>query len=163
MRADEPAVLAAFALAPSDGNGRLLILRTRDGYAELSVHDADCGAWLLDAELPGAGTVAAIKSTDEPGVLVLSDTDWLRPLGAWRLDLRSGRVTPAEPSSRLLPGITVTRTTYRSGDDTEVPVTVPAPAGPRVPRPAILSCYGGWPAASWPSRGCAAANAGGGQ
>ncbi|MGK8557517.1 prolyl oligopeptidase family serine peptidase [Nocardia gipuzkoensis] len=144
VRADEPAVLAAFALAPSDGDDRLLILRTRDGYAELSVHDADCGTWLLDAELPGAGTVAAIRSTDEPSVLVLSYTDWIRPLGAWRLDLRSGRVTPAEPSSRLLPGITVTRTTYRSGDDTEVPVTVLAPAGPRVPRPAILSCYGGF-------------------
>ncbi|WP_378730275.1 prolyl oligopeptidase family serine peptidase [Nocardia brasiliensis] len=142
--ADEPAVLAAFALAPSDNGDRLLILRTRDGYAELSVHDAECGAWLLDVELPGAGTVAAIKSTDEPGVLVLSYTDWIRPLGAWRLDLGSGQVSPVEPSSPVLPGITVTRTTYRSADDTEVPVTVLAPAGPQVPRPTILSCYGGF-------------------
>ncbi|MFB8275349.1 prolyl oligopeptidase family serine peptidase [Nocardia colli] len=144
VQADEPAVLAAFALAPADGDDRLLILRTRDGYAELSVHDAEDGTWLLDADLPGAGTVAAIKSTDEPGVLVLSYTDWIRPLGVWRLDLRSGRVTSDEPSTRLLPGITVTRTTYRSGDDTEVPVTVLAPAGPQVPRPTILSCYGGF-------------------
>ncbi|WP_433654352.1 prolyl oligopeptidase family serine peptidase [Nocardia sp. CA-128927] len=144
VQADEPSVLAAFAVAPADGDDRLLVLRTRDGYAELSVHDADSGAWLLDAELPGAGTVAGIKSTDEPGVLLLSYTDWIRPLGAWRLDLRSGQVTPTEPSSRLLPGITVTRTTYRSDDDTEVPVTVLAPAGPQVPRPTILSCYGGF-------------------
>ncbi|MEV6559477.1 prolyl oligopeptidase family serine peptidase [Nocardia sp. NPDC051756] len=144
VQADEPAVLAAFALAPTDGADRLLILRTRDGYAELSVHDAADGTWLLDAELPGAGTVAAIKSTDEPGVLVLSYTDWIRPLGVWRLDLRSGRVTSEEPSARLLPGITVTRTTYRSADDTEVPVTVLAPAGSHVPRPTILSCYGGF-------------------
>ncbi|MBF6130233.1 prolyl oligopeptidase family serine peptidase [Nocardia brasiliensis] len=144
VRAAEPAVLAAFALAPADGGDRLLILRTRDGYAELSVHDAVRGDWLFDAELPGAGTVAGIRSTDEPGVLVLSYTDWIRPLGAWRLDLRSGQVCPTETVSRELPGITVTRATYRSADDTEVPVTVLAPAGPPVPRPTILSCYGGF-------------------
>ncbi|RDI68010.1 prolyl oligopeptidase family serine peptidase [Nocardia pseudobrasiliensis] len=142
--ADEPAVLAAFAVAPAEDGDRLLILRTRDGYAELSIHDARSGAWLFDAELPGAGTVAAIKSTDEPGVLVLSYTDWIRPLGAWRLDLRTGRITPTEPAARVLPGITVIRTTYRSADDTEVPLTVLAPRGPRIPRPAILSCYGGF-------------------
>ncbi|MCM6776767.1 prolyl oligopeptidase family serine peptidase [Nocardia sp. CDC159] len=144
VTADAPAVLSAFALAPAEDGDRLLVLRTRDGYAELSVHDARCGTWLFDVELPGAGTVAAIRSGDEPGILVLSYTDWIRPLGAWRLDLRSGRVAPVEPAARTLPGITVIRTTYRSADDTEVPLTVLAPCGPRVPRPAILSCYGGF-------------------
>ncbi|NNH69090.1 S9 family peptidase [Nocardia uniformis] len=142
--ADESAVLAAFALASTGDGDRLLILRTRDGYAELSVHDAERGTWLLDAELPGAGTVAALEAAEEPGVLLLSYTDWIRPLGVWRLDLRSGRVTATEPAPRSLPGITVTRTTYRSDDGTEVPVTVLAPSGPRVPRPTILSCYGGF-------------------
>lgn len=142
--AEDAAVLAAFALAPADGDDRLLILRTRDGYAEMSVHEADSGNRVLDVELPGAGTVAAIKSTDEPGVLGLTYTDWLRPLGMWRLDLRTGEVTAAGSAAPALTGITVIRTTYRSGDATEVPVTVLAPAGPRVPRPAILSCYGGF-------------------
>ncbi|MFG1793303.1 prolyl oligopeptidase family serine peptidase [Nocardia sp. NPDC049149] len=141
---DEPAVLAAFALAATDDEDRLLILRTRDGCAELSVHDAQHGTRLRDVQLPGAGTVAAVKSTDEPGVLELSYTDWIRPMGRWRLDLRSGQVCATEPAPRVLSGITVTRTTYRSGTDTEVPVTVLSPTGPRMPRPTILSCYGGF-------------------
>ncbi|MFB7716758.1 prolyl oligopeptidase family serine peptidase [Nocardia sp. NPDC056100] len=140
----EPAVLAAFALAPTDDGDRLVLLRTRDGYSELSVHEPRCGTWLLDADLPGAGTIAAIEPTDEPGVLALSYTDWIRPLGKWRLSLLTGQVEPTDPAPRALSGITVTRTTYRSGDATEVPVTVLAPAGPQLPRPAILTCYGGF-------------------
>ncbi|MFF2086972.1 prolyl oligopeptidase family serine peptidase [Nocardia sp. NPDC058176] len=138
--ADETAVLAGFTLA----DDHLLILRTRDGYAELSVHDAESGAWLRDAELPGAGTITAVGPTDEPGVLALGYTDWLRPLGRHRLDLRSGRATPAESPTPVLPGITVTRTTYRSDDGTEVPITILTPEGPRIPRPTLLTCYGGF-------------------
>ncbi|MFF2551278.1 prolyl oligopeptidase family serine peptidase [Nocardia sp. NPDC058058] len=144
VEGSEVAVLAAFALAATDDGDRLVLLRTRDGYSELSVHEARCGTWLLDAELPGAGTIAAIEPTEDPGVLLLNYTDWIRPLGKWRLDLATGRVEPTEPAPHTLSGITVTRTTYRSGDATEVPVTVLAPAGPQLPRPAILTCYGGF-------------------
>jgi prolyl oligopeptidase len=110
----------------------------------LSVHDANCGAWLLDAELPGAGTVSAITPADVPGTVLVSYTDWVRPLAPWRLDLRTGRLAPTGATAPALPGITVTRTTYRSGDGTEVPMTVLSPAGPRTPGPTILSCYGGF-------------------
>lgn len=144
----EPAVLAGVALSRVDGDGRLVVLHTIDGSSRMAVHDASTGARLLDVELPGHGTVAAINATDEPATLALSYADWVRPMSVWHLDLRSGGVTPTENGPTAVSDVSVIRTTYRSCDGTQVPVTVLAPqeppGTPRAPRPTILTCYGGF-------------------
>ena len=118
----EPAVLAGVALSSIDGHGRLVVLQTIDGCGRMAVHDAATGTRVLDVELPGDGTVAAINSTDEPAVLALSYTDWITPVSVWHLDLRTGRVTPTEDTPRALPDVSVTRATFRSRDGTRVPM-----------------------------------------
>ena len=141
----EPAVLAGVALSRVDGEGRLVVLHTIDGCSRMAVHAAATGTRLLDVELPGDGTVAAINATDDPAVLALSYADWVRPMSVCHLDLRSGRVTPTEGGPTALSDVSVIRTTYRSGDGTLVPVTVLAPQErPGVPRPTILTCHGGF-------------------
>jgi len=144
----EPAVLAGAMLSCVDGQGRLAVLHTVDGCSRMAVHDAVTGERLLDVELPGDGTVTAVGLTDDPAVLALSYTDWVTPPSVWQLDVRSGRVTPVGDAPAALSDVSVTRTTYRSGDGTRVPVTVLAPreaqGGPRTPRPTVLTCYGGF-------------------
>jgi prolyl oligopeptidase len=103
----EPAVLAGVALSRVDGEGRLVVLHTIDGSSLVAVHDASTGARLLDVELPGHGTVAAINATDEPATLALSYADWVRPMSVWHLDLRSGGVTPTENEPTAVSDVSV--------------------------------------------------------
>jgi prolyl oligopeptidase len=135
-----PAVLAAANLV----GDRLVVLRTRDGYSEMSVHDAGTGRALVDVDLPGAGTVSSINATADPASLMISYTDWVTPLSLWRLDLDSGRVTPTTPDLKRHNEVSVIRTAYRSFDGTEVPLTILTRQDGDRPRPTVLTCYGGF-------------------
>ncbi|HEU5469252.1 MAG TPA: MFS transporter [Actinophytocola sp.] len=139
-----PAVLTSVNLA----DDRIVALYTRDGYSEMAIHDARSGRRIRDVELPGEGTVAAVGQTDDPATLAVSYVDWVTPLSVWRLDIETGRVTPAAPDIVRHDEVAVLRTTYRSFDGTEVPLTLltrhDSATGPHAPGPTVLTCYGGF-------------------
>ncbi|MDI5981898.1 prolyl oligopeptidase family serine peptidase [Amycolatopsis magusensis] len=143
-----PAVLTAVDLAGGPGAERLVALYTVDGYSRVTVHDAETGALVREAVLPGHGTVSAINPTEDPDVLALSYTDWATALSVWLFDTRTGQVHPADPGSAgLRRRIHVHRTTYRSFDGTEVPLTILDSAQGEDadrPKPTVLTCYGGF-------------------
>ncbi|WP_043509776.1 prolyl oligopeptidase family serine peptidase [Actinoalloteichus caeruleus] len=140
-----PSVLTSVSLAGVEGAERLVASRTLDGYSSLTVHDATDGRLLTDVRLPGPGTVSAVNPTDHPFVLAVSYTDWVTPLSVWRVDVRTGDMTPTEAVTRR-DEVEVLRTSYPSDDGTEVPMTILAlrQRGGRRPRPTVLTCYGGF-------------------
>ncbi|MBN6037608.1 prolyl oligopeptidase family serine peptidase [Amycolatopsis sp. 195334CR] len=140
-----PAVLATVDLAGRPEAERLIALYTVDGYSRMTVHEAGSGALVREARLPGHGTVSAINPTDDPDVLALSYTDWATALSVWLLDTSTGEVRPADPGAdRQRRRIHVHRTTYRSFDGTEVPLTILDTDRTDRPRPTVLTCYGGF-------------------
>ncbi|MGK4585441.1 prolyl oligopeptidase family serine peptidase [Kitasatospora sp. HPMI-4] len=134
------------AFAPM--HDRVAVCRLADGRTEVAVIQPDSGAETLLA-LPGDGTVSAMTGSPgadnrlwighaEPGrpatVLQFAPADGATP-GYW--------FRPAPPERDR--GIRADRTSCRSADGTEVPISLltaePVPEGPR---PVLLSVYGGF-------------------
>lgn len=142
------ATLAAITLLPAGGDHSelLVVLRTRDGYSELAIHDAASGRHVIDVCLPGQGTVTSMRP-GKAGTLTITYTDWATPMSIWTVDTRTGGCSSTDPEARARQEITVTRSTFTAPDGVQVPITVltrdddDAASGPK---PTLLTCYGGF-------------------
>ena len=130
---------------PAPGGTVLLVLRTRDGVAELDRHDPTTGARLGPVALPGAGTVTEIGEPDDAGVVGLGWTTTTTPPRVLHVDVATGAVDdphapvddphapgPGGPTSRPLPGARILVTATRD------------PLAAVGPRPTVLTGYGGF-------------------
>ncbi|MFC9389774.1 prolyl oligopeptidase family serine peptidase [Streptomyces venezuelae] len=122
---------------------------TRDTVAELTVHDLVEGRQVATVPLPGTGAVGDF-SAGAPGghEAWFAYTDFVTPVRVLRFDARTLRVTGWERDARQAPAVAgaVTRqVAFPSRDGTTVRMFVISPTGrPDVPRPALLTGYGGF-------------------
>lgn len=145
---DTGATLDAFCPQPDPrGEGTtLLVVRTRLGISEATVHDAATGAPRYRVELPGEGMVST-PSTAPDGSVYLGYADVSTQQRVLRL--KPGGPTPSPwpshgadaPSS---PRVERSVVWARSADGTRVPVTVFDASGGSDPRPTLLHAYGGF-------------------
>ena len=162
---DPEAVLQDYAILDG-GQARpplLLATWTRHAFSEITVHDLASGERRGAVTVPGPGPAGA----DRPGTISqvterpeggheawFAYTDHSTPVTIYRYDARTGEVTPwaRAPGTARIPPVSTRQVTYRSADGTEVRMVVisppedplPADSGRAVPRPAILTGYGGF-------------------
>ncbi|MEO3808249.1 prolyl oligopeptidase family serine peptidase [Sphaerisporangium sp. B11E5] len=135
------AVLTAIALLDDDGTRppRLLTAHTRHSTAELTVRDATTGRKLSTVPLPGAGTVRNLTtSPDAPSTAWFTYTDHLTPPTILRHD------STESPPRHRPHDISSWQETYTSKDGTLIRMFLLARAGPKGPRPTLLTAYGGF-------------------
>jgi prolyl oligopeptidase len=151
---DPEAVLADYAILDGDqADPVLLALWTRHAVSEITVHDLATGRHRGTVSPPGTagrlGTISDLSERPEGGHEAwFGYTDFGTPVTVYRYDARSGaaQVWARAPGSAEIPAVDSTLVSYRSADGTEVRMIVLSPpAGqPRVPRPAVLTGYGGF-------------------
>src|SRR5215470_61232 len=151
----------------------LLATWTRHAFSEITAHDLASGERRGTVTVPGPdpggadrpGTISQVTERPEGGHEAwFAYTDHSTPVTIYRYDARTGEATPwaRAPGSARIPPVSTRQVTYRSADGTEVRMVVisppgdPSPAGgspaggpaagggPAVPRPAILTGYGGF-------------------
>jgi prolyl oligopeptidase len=139
------AVLSEVVLFDREPLPRLVAAYLREGRTELSVHHAVTGELLCRPALPGDGVVTALSAhPDGRPYCWLAYSDLITPPRVLRLDVRSGSVAAESPAAPAgLSDATVRRVTYPSADGTEVPMTMVIPGSP-LPRPVLLTAYGGF-------------------
>ena len=164
---DPEAVLQDFAILDG-GQARpplLLAAWTRHAFSEITVHDLASGERRGAITVPGLGTISQITERPEGGDEAwFAYTDHSTPVTIYRYDARTGEVAlwARAPGSAQMPPTSTRQVTYRSADGTEVRMLVICPVGdeppaggplaggpvaagpPVVPRPAILTGYGGF-------------------
>jgi prolyl oligopeptidase len=122
---------------------------TRNTVAEVTVHDLTEGRQVAMVPLPGTGAVGDF-SAGPPGSheAYFAYTDFVTPPRVLRFDARTYRVTRWERDASNTPAVggAVTRqVAFPSRDGTTVRMFVISPTGrPDVPRPALLTGYGGF-------------------
>lgn len=144
---DPGATLDAFAPMGSQRAAELLVVRTRLGISESSVHDARTGGALRAVELPGEGMASSPTDPAPDGSVYLAYADVATQQRVLRLPPGTGRTelwppgsTPPPPAPEI--GRTVLH--CRSADGTRVPVTVFAAADTPAGAPTLLHAYGGF-------------------
>ncbi len=146
---DPDATLDAFALVdgPVDGGAadsvaEILIVRTRRGISELSVHDP-AGAFLRCVELPGEGMVDRFTA-ERAGAVQLVYASAAQPPCV--LTHHAGQDYPRVWTGPPAADTPIERHSGAcvSQDGTTVPVTVFSVAGVDAPRPTILHAYGNY-------------------
>ncbi|PRX97738.1 prolyl oligopeptidase family serine peptidase [Allonocardiopsis opalescens] len=154
-----PAVLADCALLsePAGGAVRLLVLRTRHGVGELTLHGGD-GALLAEVPLPVAGAVSRLTAPPSAGPRAwFIATDFATPPAVYRFDLRDRACAPdaaAPPpaaGTRAPQRPEVRTVDYRSEDGTPVLMRLIGPPGADGPLPTLLTAYGGFGASIAPA------------
>ncbi|MEU5705001.1 prolyl oligopeptidase family serine peptidase [Streptomyces aurantiacus] len=158
-------------LTPAGGNeSRLLVLSAVEGVNELTLHGED-GRQVHRVDLPGPGAVSALRSRPEGGPEAwFTYTDRTTPPTLYRFDARTGGTAPAHPAQPAvlhpaqpavphpaqpampLPGqpapprVTNRQITYRGVDGVAInlELLLPAPADTQLPRPLLLTAYGGF-------------------
>jgi len=158
---DPEAVLADYAILDGDqADPVLLALWTRHAVSEITVHDLATGQLRGTVSPPGAagrlGTISELSERPEGGHEAwFGYTDFGTPVTVYRYDARSGAAEEwaRAPGSAEIPTVDSALVSYRSADGTEVRMIVlsppagqpPPPGGqPPLPRPAILTGYGGF-------------------
>ncbi|MFE9243926.1 prolyl oligopeptidase family serine peptidase [Nocardiopsis sp. NPDC006938] len=158
---DPGTTLDAFCPHRAPGGTALLVVRTRLGISEASVHDAVTGARSHAVRLPGQGMVSGpVAAPDGTVFLEYADvaaqrrvlrlppggTDpepWPGPARAEAPRARAVRSgAPGGPGSA--PSVVRTVVWSRSSDGTRVPVTVFDVSGRPGPGPTLLHAYGGF-------------------
>ncbi|NUT99340.1 MAG: S9 family peptidase, partial [Saccharothrix sp.] len=132
-------------------DGSLVLLRTRHAVSELHLHDPD-GTWLGEIPLPGPGSLHGWSTVDDRtdtdrDVLWFGWSDFVTPLSVYRFSKSTGDTTlhAAAPGAVELPDLTTQQVEYTSLDGTTVRMfIVSAQADPDLPRPALLTGYGGF-------------------
>lgn len=145
---DAGATLDAFCPQPgADGAGTtVLVVRTRLGISEATVHDAVSGALRYRVEPPGEGMVSTpVRAPDGSVYLGYADVSTQQRV----LRLAPGEHVPTPwPShgDQAVPSPRVERTVVwcRSQDGTRVPVTVFDVSTRSGPGPLLLHAYGGF-------------------
>ncbi|WP_438672247.1 prolyl oligopeptidase family serine peptidase [Solihabitans fulvus] len=130
----------------------LVLARTRHAVSELHLHDPATGAHRGEIALPGSGSVHGMSTvdkltTDEDGVLWFGWTDFVTPVCVQRFTLSTGRVELAEaaPGAVSVPDVHTQQLEYTSTDGTTVRMfVVSSHATPDLPRPTLLTGYGGF-------------------
>jgi prolyl oligopeptidase len=133
-------------------DGTLVLLRTRHAVSELHRHHPADGTHLGQIPLPGTGSVHGMSTVDERtdvqrDALWIGWTDFVTPLSVYRHSLSTGETALAEaaPGTVDLPAVTTQQIEYTSKDGTTVRMfVVSGRARPDLPRPTLLSGYGGF-------------------
>ena len=151
LPADPEAVLEDFALLDAGtGAGPVLLASwTRHAVGELTVHDPADGRLLRALSLPPCSSVGPLRTgVSRPAEAWFTLGGFTAPARVHHFDARTGEVTPWQaPDPGPRPAAVRTRQlVFRSYDGTAVRMFVIAPDddGPRRPRPAILTGYGGF-------------------
>ncbi|MFI9815475.1 prolyl oligopeptidase family serine peptidase [Saccharothrix variisporea] len=132
-------------------DGSLVLLRTRHAVSELHLHDPD-GTWLGEIPLPGPGSLHGWSTVDDRtdtdrDVLWFGWSDFVTPLSVYQFSKSTGETVlhAAAPGAVQLPEVTTQQVEYTSLDGTTVRMfVVSAHADPDLPRPALLTGYGGF-------------------
>ncbi|ASO19130.1 prolyl oligopeptidase [Actinoalloteichus hoggarensis] len=163
---DVDSVLSGVAWLPGTERvpARLVVLRSRHAVSELALHDPGTGEQTGSVPLPGPGTVTALSTVDprtdaEGDRLWFGWTDFLTPAGVRGYWAESGRedLVEAAPGSVTPPSVRSEQIVYRSADGTPVRLFLVSPDGAvSMPRPAILTGYGGFSVSRRPAYSSAA-------
>ncbi|MEU2118429.1 prolyl oligopeptidase family serine peptidase [Streptomyces sp. NPDC016459] len=145
------AVLTHLVVLSGPGTGHPLGLAawTRNTVAEVTVHDLVEGRQVATVPLPGTGAVGDF-SAGPPGSheAWFAYTDFVTPTRVLRFDARTCRVTRWEhdaPDALPVGGAVTRQVAFPSRDGTTVRMFVISPTGsPDVPRPTLLTGYGGF-------------------
>ncbi|MFF0203381.1 prolyl oligopeptidase family protein [Streptomyces sp. NPDC005017] len=125
-----------------------LVAWTRDTVAEVTVHDLVEGRRIATVPLPGTGAVGDFSAVPGGHEAYFAYTDFVTPPRVLRFDARTLEVTRWERDVSGAVGASgaVTRqVAFPSRDGTTVRMFVISPSGrPDVPRPALLTGYGGF-------------------
>ncbi|MEU9202613.1 prolyl oligopeptidase family serine peptidase [Streptomyces sp. NPDC048332] len=150
-------VLQDFAVldGPALDRPLLMVVRTRHAVGEVTLHDARTGAPAGAVTLPGHGTVTRLTTRHDPGHEAwFTYADHLAPAVVLHYDAVTGQLRPWPGDGPARPpagGVRVTQEVVRSGDGTEVRMFVMSPTGrPDLPRPTVLTGYGGFGASMTP-------------
>ena len=147
---DPDSVLDDAAVLDDDGleEDLLLVVRTRQGVSELSVHRADDGAFVRSVALPGVGTLAGPVEHPEGGPLAwFVYTDHTTVPQIYQFDARTGAFEhfASPPGTVDVPKVYSRVVTYPSKDGTIVRMfIVSQDEAPAAPRPTVLYGYGGF-------------------
>lgn len=147
---DPDAVLDGYALldGPELDGDVLLVVRTRHGVSEMSLHAADDGAFIESVPLPGAGTIGGpVQHLDGGPVCWFVYTDHTTVPHVYTFDARTREVAlhASPPGAVEVPKVFSRQVEYVSKDGTVVRMFVIAPTEtPDQPRSTILYGYGGF-------------------
>jgi prolyl oligopeptidase len=133
-------------------DGSLVLLRTRHAVSELHLHSPENGAHLREVPLPGTGSLHGLSTVDartvaDRDVLWFGWSDFTTPLSVYRYSLSDGRteLEAAAPGTVSLPSVSTDQVSYRSADGTVVRMfVVSGTQDPDMPRPTLLTGYGGF-------------------
>ena len=154
---DPEAVLDGVAIldGPELAESQLLVVRTRHGVSELSVHSASDGRFLHAVPLPGAGTVSGpVERPDGGPVAWIVYTDHTSVPTVYAYDARSAHLSvhAMPPGAVDVPGVRSEQVEFASADGTTVRMFVMSPDDGRDgPRPTVLYGYGGFGISLTPS------------
>ncbi|MDH4021916.1 MAG: prolyl oligopeptidase family serine peptidase [Gammaproteobacteria bacterium] len=127
--------------------GRLVVQTIHDVSARVRLYELD-GTPAADVELPGQGTVAGLRGVPADPEAFLTYTDFTSPRRVYRLDVRSGELSPSGPAGDLPDGdrYVSQQVFYSSRDGTRVPMTVVRRRDihPDGHTPTVLYGYGGF-------------------
>ena len=147
---DPDAVLESVTLldSPELPEDQLVVVRTRHGVAEMSVHSSSNGQEIYKVDLPGAGTIGGpVEHVDGGPICWIVYTDHTTVPAVYQFDARTRQLTlfAQPPGSVEAPRVFSQQVTYTSLDGTEVRMFVISPTQtPDKPRPTILYGYGGF-------------------
>ncbi|GAA3887320.1 prolyl oligopeptidase family serine peptidase [Saccharothrix violaceirubra] len=130
---------------------RLVVLRTEHAVSRVDLHAHD-GTHLAAVPLPGTGSIHGLVTVDpltshDRDTLWFGWSDFVTPLSVYRYSRSTGETVldRAAPGAVALPSVTTRQVAYESADGTVVRMFVVAGAeGPDLPRPALLTGYGGF-------------------
>jgi prolyl oligopeptidase len=149
---DPNAVLDGVAVLDGDElvDDLLLVVKSRSGVSQMSLHAAADGQFLEHITLPGVGTVAGpVERIDGGPIAWFVYTDHTTVPTVYEFDARSRTVEIAArpPGSVQVPAVRSLHLRYPSADGTSVGMFIVAPGTgelPDHPRPTILYGYGGF-------------------
>lgn len=147
---DPDAVLESVTLldSPDLAEDQLVVVRTRHGVAEMTVHSSSTGKELYAVELPGAGTIGGpVEHVDGGPICWIVYTDHTTVPAVYQFDARTKDLTlfAQPPGTVQAPRVYSQQVTYTSLDGTEVRMFIISPTtAPDTPRPTILYGYGGF-------------------
>ena len=152
---DPEAVLDGVAVldGPQLSEELLLVVRSRSGISQMSLHAASDGRLIEQIDLPGIGTVAGpVERIDGGPTAWFVYTDHTTVPTVYSFDGRTRKVElfARPPGSVEVPPVRSLHVRYTSADGTGVGMFIVAPANPDgtdqpdQPRPTILYGYGGF-------------------